>query len=131
MSARVPLAMLLLAVVAAGAVAVAALQDRAPGAGGAFDVEVIGPQGALFAGPVRVDAATALLALQATGLELETRTYPGMGTYVVSVAGHEASGPSGWVYEVLRGGAWSSGDRSAERYALEPGDALRWSWTRG
>lgn len=131
MSLRLAVALVVLVAVVAGGAAVAGLQAGEPGAPGAFHVEVQGPDAVLFAGPVTVQEATALRALEATGLPIETRRYPGMGTYVTSVAGHAASGASGWVYEVFRGDEWRSGDRSAERFALEPGDALRWSWTRG
>lgn len=129
---RLALAFVLLGVVAGGATA-ALVKWRASeeGASGAFSVEVAGPEGALFSGTVRVEDATALSVLLATGLSVETTDYPGMGTYVDAIEGHRASGASGWVFEVLREGAWRSGDRSAARYALEPGDAVRWSWTGG
>lgn len=115
----------------AGAAALAAWRLPGVGASGAFEVEVIGPGGPLFAGTLRVENATALAALLATGLPVVTEDYPGMGAYVRAVAGHEAAGAEGWVYEVLRGGAWRSGDRSADAFPLEPGDAVRWSWTHG
>lgn len=126
---RLLLAAALLVLVGAGAAALAALQRDAPGASGEFPVEVVGPGGALHAGPVRLANATALDALLATGLRVETAEYPGMGAYVVAVEGHRAAGASGWVFEVMRGGEWRSGDRSAARFALEPGDAVKWSWT--
>lgn len=119
---------LVVALVAGGA-ALASWGWAGRGATGEFRVEVVGPSGPLFNGTIHADNATAFSALQATGLTLTTDDYPGMGTYVRAVAGIEATGATGWVYEVLRDGAWLSGDRSSAKFALEPGDALRWSWT--
>lgn len=100
-----------------------------------YEVVVEGPEGILFHERVHVPAATALTALQAAasaqGFTLTLEEYPGMGTYVRAIGEHHATGATGWIYEVLRDGGWTSGDRSAERFALEKDDALRWSWTTG
>jgi hypothetical protein len=129
---RLAVALLLLAALTGGAAAVVAWTQAGPGATGAFAVQVVGPGDAsLFDGAVSVAEATALSALRATGLPLETREYPGMGTYVVAVSGIRASGASGWVYEVERDGATVSGDRTAAAFPLHKGDALRWHWTDG
>ena len=132
---RLVVAVAILAALAVGYAALAAWTERAPGASGEFPVDVRGPEGAIFSGRVRVEAATALTALQAAaaegGFEVRVVEYPGMGAYVVAIDGHEARGAAGWVYEATRGGAVLSGDRSASRFALQPGDALLWKWTDG
>lgn len=127
-----------LALLAAGAAvgAAAYASTRAgPGATGAFDVEVVGPDGPVLSATVEVEDATALSALQAAaaraGVDVRTERYPGMGVYVRAIGPHAASGPSGWIYEVRRDGAWTGGDRSAASFPLQPGDALRWRWTEG
>lgn len=101
----------------------------------AVHVVIVGPTGALFDGVVRVENATAYAALRAAAeagnLSLDVEDYPGMGLYVRAVGGFAAKGPAGWIYEVDRGEGWVSGDRSAARYALHEGEALRWSWTDG
>lgn len=130
---RLVLSLGLLAMLLLVSAALATWWGPAAGPGGAYDVTIEGPDGILFAGTVAVDEATALSVLEAAageaGLALETETYPGMGTYVRAVGEHRAHGPDGWVYEVRRDGAWTLGDRSAARYALEEGDAVRWRWT--
>jgi len=131
---RLLASVVLLALVLGGAGALAAWgAQRAPGESATYRVEVLGPEGALADVEVDVPEATALSALLAAaereGLPVELSQYPGMGAYVRSIGGHEARGASGWVYEVLREGVWTSGDRSAERFPLQKGDALRWSWT--
>lgn len=121
---------MLLALFLVGAAALGAWKTQESlGDAGAFAVLVVGPDGALFDGRVEAANATALSLLLATGLDVERDDYPGMGTYVRSVGGFAASGASGWVYEVERDGAWLSGDRSAARFAVREGEALRWSWT--
>src|SRR5690349_15375208 len=103
---RLLLALALLGALLAGGAAVATWAHLGPpGPAGAFAVTVTGPRAAaLYNGTVVVQSATALSALQATGLPLETREYPGMGTYVVAISGYRASGASGWVYAVARDG---------------------------
>lgn len=134
---RLLLSVALLAVTlgAAGALAAWGMQ-RAQGDSGAFGVIALGPDGTpILDATVAVADATVLLVLERAtaeaGLQLELETYPGMGTYVRSIAGHRASGATGWIYEVQREGAWHSGDRSAEHYPLQKGDATRWTWTGG
>jgi hypothetical protein len=129
--ARLLLALALLAAVGAGAAALVAWSAPEEATGSSYAVLVAGPTGPLFDGAVHVGNATALSALRATGLDVRTREYPGMGTYVEAIAGQAAHGAQGWVYEVLRAGAWESGDRSAAYFPLHDGDALRWSWTSG
>lgn len=132
--ARLTLAIGLLLVAGAGAVAVAAWHGPGPAPQtGSFDVGITGPANAsLFRGVVQVENATALSALRVAcekaGLALEVESYPGMGEYVRAIGGHRASGASGWIYEVSRGGATVSGDRSAAAFALHKGDALQWRW---
>lgn len=126
-------ALLALTVGAAGALAYWSA-TREPAASGAFAVTIVGPGNAtLWSGRVDVENATALSALQAAGkvasLEVKTRDYPGLGTYVWSIGGHEARRADGWIYEVDRGQGWVAGDRSADQVALRAGDALRWRWT--
>lgn len=128
-------ALLTLLLGAAGALAFWSASHKA-GESGAFSVTIVGPGNAtLFEGVVRVENATALSALQAAaregGLDVATQNYPGMGVYVRAIGGHAAQGPNGWIYEISRGGAWVSGDRSAADYPLQAGDALRWRWTEG
>lgn len=117
-----------------GVAAYGVLQPRL-GETAEYDVVAVGPEGILFEERVHAPEATALSALQvaatAQGLALTLEEYPGMGTYVRAIGEHRATGANGWIYEVLREGEWTSGDRSAERFALEKDDALRWSWTTG
>lgn len=124
---------MLAALLGTGAVAAWGLSQQRAGDAGAFAVEVVGPDGPLFIETVELEDATALTALQAAvaarGLTLSIEEYPGMGAYVRAVGPYRASGTSGWIYEVHRGDEWISGDRSAEVFALQKGDALRWSWT--
>lgn len=125
---------LLLALGGAGALAAWGWQ-RAEGASATFHVEALGPEGVVLSENVTVEDATVLRALEIAagraGLALDVVRYPGMGAYVRAIGPWEAGGPAGWVYEVHRDGAWRSGDRSAELFALEKGDAVRWSWTDG
>ena len=126
--------LLVVALGSAGALAAWGWQ-RGEGADAAFHVQAIGPEGIVLDATVQLEDATALRALevaaQGAGVALDLVRYPGMGVYVRAIAGHEAAGASGWIYEVERDGAWVSGDRSAELYPLQKGDALRWSWTAG
>jgi len=128
------LVLLVLALGAAGALAAYGAQ-RQEGADASFHVLALGPEGPLLDEAVEVEDATVLRALEAAaaraGLALRLEEYPGMGTYVRSIGQWTAQGATGWVYEVERDGAWRSGDRSAEFYALEKGDAMRWTWTSG
>lgn len=125
--------LLLVALGGTGAVAAWGISQQRAGEAGAYEVEAIGPEGRLFLELVEVEDATALSVLQAAagarGLALELEEYPGMGTYVRAVGPHRAEGASGWVYEVVREGATTNGDRSASFFALQKGDAVRWSWT--
>jgi hypothetical protein len=131
---RLVLAATLVALLVGASAALAAWSHLSMGeaGAGAFAVEVVGPDGPLFAGTVRVDEATALTLLEAAaheaGLALELQEYPGMGTYVRAVGTYRADGAAGWVYEVQRDGRWMSGDRSAAHYPLQEGQALRWKW---
>lgn len=131
--ARLLLSAALLALLLGGAGALAWWGQGAAGASDEYAVEVVGPEGDLLSARVRVENATALLALQAAareaGVAVETQEYPGMGTYVVAIGGHRAEGGAGWVYEVRRDGEWRFGDRSAARFPLEPGDQVRWRWS--
>lgn len=124
--------LLVLALGGAGALAAWGM-ERGAGEAATYRVEAIGPRGALLDETVRVEDATVLRALQAAAdaraLALGLVEYPGMGTYVRSIGGFEAKGASGWIYEVRRDEAWESGDRSAEFYALQKGDSVRWMWT--
>lgn len=136
-SVKLAASVLLLALLVGGAGAYALLADLKPGPAGAYRVRVEGPRSAiLFEGSVDVEGATALSVLEAAAerarLALEVERYPGMGAYVRAIGDHRATGGSGWVYEVRApGGAWVSGDRSAELYDLAPGDEVRWRWTEG
>lgn len=131
MSRRLVLAIGLLVLLAGGAVGLYALRTL-DGTPGQYRVLVIGPgDDILFDGNVTASDGTVLSALRATGLALDVREYPGMGAYVRGIAGHQASGASGWIYEVGRDGAWSSGDTSAEFAPLTAGDEVRWRWTEG
>lgn len=134
-SLRLVLAVVLLVASAAAAGAAYVALRESPGGAGEHGVRVIGPQGLVFEGEVRVDEATALSVLLAAGrmggFKVEVAEYPGMGAYVWSIAGHEARGASGWVYEVVRDGATRNGDRSAALQPLQPGDAVTWRWTDG
>lgn len=125
---------LVLALGGAGALAAWGWQ-RDAGETATYRVEALGPEGVVLAENVTVSNATVLRALDAAaaraGLTLDLVRYPGMGTYVRAIGPWEAGGPAGWVYEVHRDGAWRSGDRSAELFALQKGDAVRWSWTAG
>jgi hypothetical protein len=133
-AARLVGVLAILLALAGGGLALAAWNRDAPSSGVAsYPVEVVGPEGVLFQGTVRVENATALSALEAAaahaGLGLKVQRYPGMGSYVRAIGPYEAAGASGWTYEVKRGDAWTTGDRSAEYFPLAPGDALRWRWT--
>ncbi|GEM_PF-3717578 len=130
--ARLAFAVALLALLLGGAGALAWWSAVSAPAGAAqVHVEIVGPQGALFNGTVRVANATALSALQeaarAGNLTVEVVEYPGMGAYVSRIGPYSAHGGAGWVYEV----DGVSGDRSAARLPLHDGDSLRWSWTDG
>lgn len=134
---RMVLSLLLLvaALGTAGALAVWGAQREA-GASDTFSVTAVGPGGeVVLERAVPVEQATVLRALQMAAddasVELELIDYPGMGTYVRSIAGLRAQGATGWIYEVHRAGAWINGDRSAEHFALQKGDATRWTWTAG
>ena len=126
--------LLVVALGSAGALAAWGWQ-RAEGADATFHVLALGPDGPVLEGNATLTDATVLRALETVaadaGVALELVRYPGMGTYVRAIDGHEAAGASGWIYEVHREGAWISGDRSAELYPLQKGDAVRWSWTAG
>lgn len=122
-----PFVLLALALASAGALAWWGGQRGAGGEGG-YPLVVLAGTGELFNATVEVEDATALSVLLASGLDVRTEAYAGMGTYVRAIEGQEARGASGWVYEVLREDAWLSGDRSADAFALQKGDALRWSW---
>lgn len=133
---RLAASALILLLVLGGAGALAAWSwQRTEGATGVYRVEALGPEGAVLAEDVAVENATVLRVLEAAaaraGLALDVERYPGMGAYVRAIGPWEAGGPAGWVYEVHRDGAWVSGDRSAERFGLQKGDAVRWSWTAG
>lgn len=133
---RLAASALVLLLVLGGAGALAAWGwQRAEGATATYRVEALGPEGPILAEEVVVENATVLRALEAAaaraGFALDVERYPGMGAYVRAIGPWEAGGPAGWVYEVHRDGAWVSGDRSAERFALQKGDAVRWSWTAG
>lgn len=132
---KLSLVLLLAALAGTGAVAAWGMSQQREGDSGTYAVEAIGPDGPLFLETVALDDATALRALEVAaerrGFALTLEEYPGMGTYVRAIGPHVAAGASGWVYEVERGGSWISGDRSAEIFALQKGDALRWSWTSG
>jgi len=132
---RLNVAILAAVLLGTGAVAAWGFSQQRVGDAGEFEVEAVGPEGPLFLETVRLEDATALSALQAAasarGLGLDLEEYPGMGTYVRGVGEHRAEGATGWIYEVERDGAWISGDRSAEFFGLQKGDALRWSWTAG
>lgn len=132
MRAALSVVLLVLALGGAGALAAWGMA-RETGDGATYRVEAIGPSGVLLDESVRVEDATVLRALQAAAdardVALGLVEYPGMGTYVRSIGGFEASGASGWIYEVHRDGAWENGDRSAEFYALQKGDSVRWTWT--
>lgn len=126
---------LAVALLAAGAVAWYGAREPT-GESGDHEVTIVGPANAtLFLQAVHVENATAYGALvaaaRAGNLTVDSVEYSGMGVYVRAVGGFEARGAAGWVYEVRRDGAWVFGDRSAERYALAPGEAVRWSWTDG
>lgn len=122
-----------LLVASLGAVAGLVWWSASTGAGddGAHPVLVVGPGATLFDAVVTVEGATALSLLQATGLDVELETYPGMGAFVRSIEGHRAEGGSGWIYEVDRGEGWTAGDRSPADLALGPGDRLAWRWSAG
>lgn len=131
----VALALLALMLGAAGALAYWSA-TRTQGESGAYPVTLEGPGNAtLWSGRVEIANATGLAVLQAAakqaGLDVKTREYPGMGTYVYAVGAYEARGASGWIFEVDRGHGWEAGDRAADRVALHPGDAVRWRWTDG
>lgn len=131
---RLAASILVLVLALGGAAALAAWgAHRAAGDDDVYRVEAIGPDGVVLDETVEVADATVLSALQAAaqarGVALDLVRYPGMGTYVRAIAGFEAHGASGWIYEVHREGAWHSGDRSSEAYALQKGDSVRWTWT--
>lgn len=125
---------LVLALVASGAGAAAYVATRgADAVAGTHAVRIEGPAGTLFDDSVSVERATALSVLLAAagkgGFGVEVDEYPGLGAYVRAIAGHEASGTSGWIYEVSSAdGGWVAGDRSAALRALAPGEAVRWRW---
>lgn len=133
---RLNLVLLVGALLLTGGVAAWGLQQQRVGDTAEYDVSAHGPDNeVLFDERVHVPGATALSALQVAasrhGLVLALEEYPGIGTYVRAIGDHRAGGASGWVYEVLREDTWISGDRSADRYALQKDDAVRWSWTDG
>lgn len=134
MRRAISLVLLVLALGGAGALAAWGMREPA-GATDTYHVVVLGPQGPLLDGTPSVPDATALAALLAAaaaeGIAVDLVEYPGMGTYVRAIAGIEARGTSGWIYEVQREGSWRSGDRSAAYYGLQKGDSIRWSWTDG
>lgn len=117
--------------------------SSSPGGTGRFEVAVVGPGGQpVFNGTVQARNATALSVLEAAGaaahFAVATTVYQGYGadpcsgTYVTSIAGHAASGPSGWVYRVrLPGGPWRSPARSATCEGLTAGEQVQWRWTDG
>jgi hypothetical protein len=121
-----------LLVASLGTVGALAWWSHPPAAGdaGAHAVSVVGPDGArLFSGDLAVGGATALSLLQATGLDAELDSYPGMGAYVRGIAGHRATSAAGWMFDVEHEGTWTVGDRSASSYALAPHDGLAWRWS--
>lgn len=130
--ARLLLAASLLALLlgAAGALAWWSATETPP-AGAQVRVSIVGPDGPLFNGTIRVANATALSALQAAAREanltLGVQEYPGMGTYVSAIGPYAAHGASGWIYEV----DGAPGDRSASRAPVHDGDVVAWRWTDG
>jgi len=130
--ARLLAAAAILALLVGAAGALAWWSAAVPRAGEAtVRLEVVGPDGPLFNGTVRLANATAYTALLAANLTLQVDEYPGMGIYVRAIGPYAAHGASGWIFAVDRGAGWVEGDRSAARFALHDGDALRWSWTDG
>jgi predicted ribosomally synthesized peptide with SipW-like signal peptide len=135
-SSRLVFAAALLALLlgATGAVAWWSAQERS-GASGSVHVEILGPQGALWNGAVRVENATALSVLdaaaRAANLTVAREDYPGMGTYVRAIGPYAGHGASGWIYEISEGASWRSGDRAASAYPLAPGESVRWRWVDG
>ena len=132
MRTAISVVLLLLTLVSAGALAAWGMQ-RVPGETALYRVEAIGPEGRVLDESVQVESGTVLTALEAAaaraGMELTLVEYPGMGAYVRAIGPHQAAGANGWIYEVHRDGAWQNGDRSAEFYALQKGDSVRWTWT--
>lgn len=122
------------ALVAALAFAARPLDVEESAGEGAVAVSVTGPaREVIFGGSVAIEDPSAysvlVAASEAGSFEVRTREYPGLGLYVESVAGHDAQGSSGWVYEVLRDGEWASGDRAADRFTVAPGESVRWFWS--
>lgn len=118
-----------------GGLAAATLREAPEAASGAVRVVVTGPGAEpIHDGTVDVENGTALDALLAAadagGFAVETRAYS-YGTYVVSIAGHRASGASGWIYAVERGGERRPADRAADLMPVGEGDTVRWTWTDG
>ncbi|MHB8587006.1 MAG: hypothetical protein ACYDDF_14345 [Thermoplasmatota archaeon] len=125
-----------LALVTLGSVGtVAYLESRplAPTAARAYEVTIVARNETIWNGTLRLSNATALSGLLAAcgraRCNVTTVEYPGLGTYVSAIGPYRASGPSGWLYEVLVAGRWSLGDRSAARFPLGNAMALRWRWT--
>lgn len=116
--------LLVLALAALAAVAWSTM-GGGPGDAGEHDVLVVGPEGTLYDGRTSAPEATALSLLQATGLDVEVETYPGMGAFVRAIEGHAAQGGAGWIYEV----DGAPGDRSPAERALAAGERLAWRWS--
>lgn len=136
---RIVVGVALLALAAAGAVALVALQQAAQADGlaeagtGEVRVSIVGRDGeTLWNGTVRVENATGLTALaeaaRVGGFTYRVRDYGGMGAYVEEIAGQEASGPEGWKYWTLEDGRFVEGDRSSEFAPLQDGGWVHWRW---
>lgn len=139
MTSRLLPALLLVALLGAGTAALLGSVDETAdgGAGGAYPARITGPDGDLWNGTVELvaGAATAHDALLAAGLAVDVEEHAGYrpcGTYVTAVGGHaEGGGPGGrggWVYEVLRDGAWQRPTVGACAFPLQSGDAVWWRY---
>lgn len=123
---------LLLALVVAGAWL---LRPVAPqGGAGDYAVALLGPDGFLWNGTVRLDAgnATALGALHAAAQQAGLSVAVGqtaLGAYVRAVGPHAETATDGWCFFLLRDGRTEAPFGSADATGLRRGDAVLWSWS--
>lgn len=131
MDVRAALAVLL--VLGFAATAWALEQPAAQAPDGEFAVHVVGPEGLLHEGTVRVADATELRVLQALaderGFAVHVDDLPGCGMdYVRGIAGHAETTTGGWNYYLRRDAAWEWQGRSAACPGLRAGDDVLWCW---
>jgi hypothetical protein len=134
MSARVTVAVLVLAALAGAGWWTFAHAPDERRASGLFDVYVVGPSTLLHNGTVSVPDADALAVLQALGhrdgFEVQVDDLAGCSyDYVRAVAGYGETATGGWNYYLRTPGSdWQWQGQAASCAGLLAGDDVLWCW---